>query len=357
MKQTVRNIFAVGNTARGSWSLYDSVLQDLDRVFLLAGAPGSGKSALVKSIGDELLHQGYDVEWIHCPLHPETVDGVIFPQLRTGIVDASAARARQPIAPYLVETHVDLSQGCRFSGVPKDQIVRLNKEIGAQLQTAYHTFAEALKIHDEWEHIYITNMNYDKANEVTGEMLQRMLGDQPCGKTSRVRHMFFGAATPNGAVDYIQNLTAAIEKRYFIKGRPGSGKSTMLKKIAAEAEKRGYDVEVYHCGFDPNSLDMVMIPERSVAIFDSTAPHEYFPDRAADEIVDMYARAIQPGTDETYANELAAVKERYSDKMREATACLANAKQLREELIAHYQPAHDPSHVETIKQEILRQLA
>lgn len=66
----------------------------------------------------------------------------------------------------------------------------------------------------------------------------------------------------------------------------------MLKKIVAAGEQRGFDVEVYHCGFDPNSLDMVILREKGIAIFDSTAPHEYFPERNSDEIIDMYERCI-----------------------------------------------------------------
>ena len=34
-----------------------------------------------------------------------------------------------------------------------------------------------------------------------------------------------------------------------------------------------FDVEIYHCGFDPHSLDMVIVREVGIAIFDSTSPH------------------------------------------------------------------------------------
>lgn len=48
------------------------------------------------------------------------------------------------------------------------------------------------------------------------------------------------------------------------------------KKIAAAAESRGFDVEMYHCGFDPESIDMVLVRELKFCVFDSTNPHEYF---------------------------------------------------------------------------------
>ena len=72
----------------------------------------------------------------------------------------------------------------------------------------------------------------------------------------------------------------------------------MLKQIAAAGELHGFDLEIYHCGFDPHSLDMIIIRELGLAIFDSTAPHEYFPSRDGDEIIDMYGLLIAEGTDE-----------------------------------------------------------
>ena len=65
-----------------------------------------------------------------------------------------------------------------------------------------------------------------------------------------------------------------LEKRLFIKGYPGTGKSSMMKKLANEALKRGYDVQLVWCGLDANSIDMVILPELSFCIFDSTEPHD-----------------------------------------------------------------------------------
>jgi hypothetical protein len=127
----------------------------------------------------------------------------------------------------------------------------------------------------------------------------------------------------------------------------------MLKKIAAAAEQKGYDVEVFHCGFDPNSLDMLIFPELSTAIFDSTAPHEYFPSRQGDEILDMYERAMTPGTDEKYAGELAAIKTRYSAKMREATSYLMQARQIDDKIRSGYAEAVDKEAVRRLQWELL----
>lgn len=64
---------------------------------------------------------------------------------------------------------------------------------------------------------------------------------------------------------------------YILKGGPGTGKSTLMKKIADKFEKEGYFVERGYCSADPNSLDAVIVPERSFSIIDGTSPHTFDP--------------------------------------------------------------------------------
>lgn len=358
MAGKIRNYYAGGNTARGFFSLFESNLQGLDRMFILKGGPGTGKSSLMKSIGKACLEQGFDVEYIHCSSDNDSIDGVLIPALKVGIVDGTAPHIIEPKAPGAIEEYVNLGSAWDSQKLAerKRDILQITSQISASFQKAYSLFGEALKIHDEWEKIYIENMDFAKVNELTQELTQEFFSDVSLDKKSDIRHRFLGAATPKGAVDYIQNLTEDVADRYFIKGRPGSGKSTMLKKLASAAEQRGFDIEVYHCGFDPNSLDMVLIRELGIAIFDSTAPHEYFPDREGDRIIDVYERAIAPDTDDRYAEQLLEIKQRYSNKMKDATSFLAKAKDLHDHLENIYIDAMNFAKVTEMKEEILSEI-
>jgi hypothetical protein len=350
----IRNYYAGGNTARGFHNLYDSNLKGLDRLFILKGGPGTGKSTLMKKVGEEWLGRGYDIELLHCSSDNNSIDGVIIRELGVGIVDGTAPHVIEPKAPGAVEEYINLGEAWDSEklATSKADIVKLTGKISESFQTAYSTFAEALSVHDEWEKIYINSMDFDKANTLTNSLIDKFFGKMKLNKVSDVRHRFLGAATPQGAVDFVPNLTEDLSKRYFIKGRPGSGKSTMLKKLAAVAEERGFDVEVYHCGFDPNSLDMVIVRELGFAIFDSTAPHEYFPSNATDEIIDMYEELIAPDTDETFAEDIEGIAKRYKDKMQEAISYLANAKSLHDELEEIYVGSMDFEVIDAIGEKV-----
>lgn len=354
MAGKILNYFAGGNTARGFHNLYESNLQGLSRLFILKGGPGTGKSSLMKKIGNVWVEKGYDIEFLHCSSDNKSIDGVIIPKLKVGIVDGTAPHVIEPKAPGAIEEYINLGEAWDSARLQehKEAILKLTDEISNAFNTAYSQFAEALRIHDEWEKFYIENMDFVKANELTNQLIERLFGDSGLDGEGKVIDRFLGAATPAGAVDFVPNLTETVGKRYFIKGRPGSGKSTMLKKLAAEAKSRGYEVEVYHCGFDPHSLDMVIVRELDFAIFDSTAPHEYFPERETDEIIDMYTELIEPGTDERYAAEIKDVGSRYKNKMSEAISSLAKAKELRDRLEKIYISAMDFSKVDGIASQI-----
>ncbi|WP_409272612.1 PRK06851 family protein [Neobacillus sp. SCS-31] len=354
----IRNYFAGGNTARGFYSLYESNLQGLDRLFILKGGPGTGKSSLMKTIGREWHERGYDIEYLHCSSDNKSIDGVIIPALRTGIVDGTRPHVIEPTAPGAIEEYVNLGEAWDSAALhrEKETIIKLNKRIAEAFSMAYDTFKEALAVHDEWEMIYIQSMDFEKADELTGKLIEQFFGKMKLNKTGEVRHRFLGAATPKGAFDFVPNLTEDVQKRYFIKGRPGSGKSTMLKKLAKSGEERGLDVEIYHCGFDPHSLDMVIFRELGIAIFDSTAPHEYFPNRGGDEIIDMYELLFPKGTDEIFEDRIAEIAGRYKAKMREATSHLARAKELHDDLEKIYIAAMNFKKVEAIRDRLASQI-
>lgn len=343
MSSRIKNYYATANSAKGFHNLFDSNIKTLDKLFILKGGPGSGKSSLMKKIGQHMLDKGYDIEYIHCTSDNSSIDGVINRKLGVGIVDGTAPHIIEPQAPGAIEEYVNLgvAWNCDKLAHNKAEILNIKAKISDCYMKAYDQFKEALHIHDEWEKIYIDNMDFKKANQLTNTVIDTIIGQTTYAKASVIMHRFFGGSTPIGPVDFVPNITDTISKRYFIKGRPGSGKSTMLKKILAKAEASGIDVEVYHCGFDPNSLDMLLMPELDVCIFDSTAPHEYYATRDSDEIIDMYHELIKPGTDEKYKDDIDNIIKRYKACNQLGINYLSQAKELHDELEKYYIEATD----------------
>lgn len=63
---------------------------------------------------------------------------------------------------------------------------------------------------------------------------------------------------------------------YILKGGAGTGKSSLMKRVAEHFE-HDCRVQRWYCSSDPDSLDAVVIPEHHAAICDGTAPHVFEP--------------------------------------------------------------------------------
>lgn len=91
----------------------------------------------------------------------------------------------------------------------------------------------------------------------------------------QVLRFLLGANTPQGFVSRFEGV-ADVEDGWrllVIKGGPGSGKSTMMKRIAQSLAPEYGNMEMIHCSSDVSSLDGVVVPDLKFAIMDGTPPH------------------------------------------------------------------------------------
>lgn len=345
-----RHYFARGNTAEGLVSLVDSIYYRLNTVYVLEGDPQE-IGAILARLSNGWGRKGWSLHLIHQPLQSDLLEGIILEDAGIGLI-ADRAWPEEGVPEGLEVRRVDFRSDPSGERLAEhsEHIEALEHNIAEAYTKAYDTFQRTLRIHDDWEKIYIDTLDRAVMNQLAVDWADQYLvsaadagqavdtGNQGSGTVIR---RFLGAATWRGAVDFILNLTEDVPTRIFVKGRPGSGKSTLFKKIAATASERGIDTEMYHCGFDPNSLDMLVFRSHGVAIFDSTAPHEHFPLRDGDSILDVYELAIAPYTDEKYAEEIAGVKARYTASMQHAISYLAEVKQNQDRLSAIYRSLAD----------------
>ena len=86
---------------------------------------------------------------------------------------------------------------------------------------------------------------------------------------------FLGANAKTGFYSLYDSFTnpASGDFLWVIKGGPGCGKSSFMRRIAAAAQDAGQPVETILCSGDPDSLDAVYLPAQRVAYVDGTAPH------------------------------------------------------------------------------------
>ena len=144
-------------------------------------------------------------------------------------------------------------------------------------------------------------------------------------------HYFAGGNTAEGFCSHFEDILPASDQRrmYYLKGGPGVGKSTLMRRVGEAAEKDGLTVEYFHCSSDPDSLDGICLPERGMAMMDGTAPHVYDPvmPGARDTLLSLGdfldEEALRP-----HARDIARVQKAISERFARCYRYLAAARQI-----------------------------
>ncbi len=144
-------------------------------------------------------------------------------------------------------------------------------------------------------------------------------------------HYFAGGNTAIGFFSCFEDILPRPDRKrvFYIKGGPGVGKSTFMRRIGEAAERAGLDVEYFHCSSDPDSLDGIAIPCRGVAMMDGTAPHVYDPviPGACDTLLSLGdfldEKALRPN-----AQEIARIQTDISSRFSRCYRYLAAAEQV-----------------------------
>lgn len=145
---------------------------------------------------------------------------------------------------------------------------------------------------------------------------------------------FSGSNSGEGFHNYFDGVVPAWDRltRYFmIKGGPGVGKSTLMKRVAAKAEEAGEEVELFYCSGDPDSLDAVRLVKRGIVFADATSPHTMDPQYpgAVEEIINL-GEYIDRSRIIRYRDEVEALTRKNKTGYRRGYAFLQAAKALEE---------------------------
>lgn len=148
---------------------------------------------------------------------------------------------------------------------------------------------------------------------------------------------FLGANAPGGFYSLYPELIRPEDARaiYILKGGPGCGKSTLMRRVAERMEGAGLDTEYVLCSGDPDSLDALLLPQLGVALVDGTAPHVVEPRYPG--VVDRY---VNLGDCYNFAGlagarqDIIAAMSGYKGCYQRAYRCLGAAGQIVEDVRA-----------------------
>ncbi len=170
------------------------------------------------------------------------------------------------------------------------------------------------------------------------------------------RHLYPGGNTSCGFFSYYDQIVSPVEAKriYILKGGPGVGKSTFMRKIGQQLHARNLDLEYLHCSSDNDSLDGLFAPAIGLLFLDGTSPHVVDPrlPGAVDNIINLGDCLDEAGL-APYAASIHALNQRISAQFLHAYRYLGAADQLRRDTTARWQELLDPVQLHALTQTAL----
>jgi len=174
-----RHLFCSAITPDGVKHFIESLLGGIEKLYLIKGLPGSGRSYLVETIAREAQLRGLDTEVYHCAFEPLKVDLVIIPEAKSAVLkDVEEVGFKSDIVKGLDTNTVDLNSCLNQTKLEggKDRLFSARQRYTAAFERAVGYISEAKRVHDHMESFYVPAMDFEAIGEKRNNTLQRILG-------------------------------------------------------------------------------------------------------------------------------------------------------------------------------------
>lgn len=118
-----------------------------DRIFIILGGPGTGKSSLMRTVAEAADQVGAEIEYIYCSSDPASLDGVILSKggHRVALLDGTAPHERGASVPGAIDelVHLGACWDTEMLIQSKDRIQNEKKEADAAYARARSYLAVA----------------------------------------------------------------------------------------------------------------------------------------------------------------------------------------------------------------------
>ena len=331
--------FMGANSPAGFCSLYDSLI-DLDTardVLILKGGPGCGKSSFMRLVGRQLTEKGIRSEAILCSSDPESLDGIVFPDIGAAIVDGTAPHVAEPRFPTAVERYVNL--GAYYNLMPikarREEIRRLTLAFRQPYTRVTRALAAARALEDDMFDAVLD----DRALRTLSKRVKGIIAREiRPGEKTAVKRRFLSAVTPAGLICRFDTARALCERVYELNDNYGLS-HFMLSPILEAAVSARQEVYACYCPMNPeHKLEHLLLPGLGVAFVTSSDiyPYDGKPFRRVrlDACLDIERlRGQRP--------RLRFLRKTERALMHEATEALGEAKTAHDKLEALYNPHVD----------------
>ena len=259
--------FAAANTFKGFKSNFHKVFDEtkFERIFILKGGPGTGKSTLMKRVGERFENGGHDVTYIYCSSDPRSLDGVIIQNgtKHFAILDGTAPHTTDPKFPGAISEIINLAEGFDTASlsVQRDRIVELSNLKAAHYKSAYKLLSLAGEIFESIEDVFYSNDVYNKAELLSKEILRTNIHDTK--GACEISDLYVSSFGKDG---YSRLDLPCIKKDYISITGDGFTEYAVIREIKKTLAEDELTESVYYSPLTAKMIDAVITPDIIISV-------------------------------------------------------------------------------------------
>lgn len=273
----ITDFFVGANSGEGFRNLFPEMvdIEDTYDLMVLKGGPGVGKNTFMREVARAMEAAGTAVERLWCSGDPDSLDGVVLPEIRCAVVDGTSPHVVEPQYPAAVDRYVDLGRFYDLTAAKADaEAVKTHTHAyKAAYVRAYHSLKAARQV--ELDAVASVRAGFDRERAerrisgIISRELRRRGGER--GKTTR---RFLGSVTHKGYVWRFDSVDTLCPRVYeFTDGWELAGGG--LARIHAAAAAGGWDTIVCPSPEDLNRIEHLLIPGLGLAFVTSRPGMDY----------------------------------------------------------------------------------
>ena len=265
------HFFLSANSGDGYQTLREQITEDRSfyDLMILKGGPGGGKSTFLRLVGEALEAADTPVEYLHCAGDPESLDGLVLPELGCALLDGTAPHPAEPPYPGAVGRWVDLGRFLDITAAKaaREEIIRLTDRGDAACIRAFHALKAARQVELDGRAAACRTVDWRRLDRRVGGVIARELRKSG-GEAGISRQRFLGTLTHRGYVWRTDTVKALCPRLYELEDSFGLA-GPILRRMAAAAAERGWDTLLCPGPEDPSQPEHLLIPGLGLAFVTS----------------------------------------------------------------------------------------
>ena len=303
----MNNFFAASNSAQGFCSYYNECFSALDKLYIIKGGPGTGKSGFMRRIFSAAMERGYEGEKFYCSSDQDSLDGIILYRdgKSLGFIDGTSPHSFDMRVAGAVDNIINLGEFWREDALAekRDEIINFAAKKSGEYSVAYKYLCSCANL-SAVINLYIGEcVNQEKLNLASVKLTSALL----VGEDFRERVRLIDSIGMRGRVRF-DSFERNAKKIYLLGDMFGVG-SIMLRKIRESLKEKRRQTLISYDPICPDKINGIFDCEGKLAFILSDGRAEgiskdkavshinmkrfVFPDKMSEQKGDIkYARAL-----------------------------------------------------------------